>query len=130
MLVLLLVLDGDGQFGLGPVQLSRGPFGRRFTFLRVHTAAADALQVLGGFDESVVATARRRELWRNERSRLLRLLSGGHRGHPTASRTGIFCEEKYGGVKRTDYVLGWLIAREAFGFQRAHHAYCVRFPTG
>lgn len=92
LLVLLLVLHGHGQFGLGPVQLSREPLGRRFRFVRVRAAAAaDALQVLGGFDESVVAGARCRKLWRNERSRLL--LSGGHRGRPTAVRA---CAEKYG----------------------------------
>jgi len=74
LLVLLLVLYGHRQFGLGPVQ-------RRVCrpddhFVRI--AGYDALQVLGGFDESDVVDARGRELWRNERCRLLR---SGHRRH-------------------------------------------------
>lgn len=80
LLVLLLVLHGHGQFGLGPVQRCR---------VRVcGTAAdrtADALQVLRRFDESVVVGARGRKLWRNERCWLLR--SGRRRRRrPTAVR--------------------------------------------
>jgi len=87
LLVLLLVLHHNGQFGLGPVQrhVNRSAGG----FVRIAAGTADveatasyALQVLRGFDESVVVGARGRELWRNERQLLLRTGRRRHRRCP------------------------------------------------